>query len=521
MMIGGLVLAIAIICAVMSLVMCSKLRFFRYATLTGAGVFAGIRRAAASSGNSTAMPGTLAMLNASWTIPAVLGSSIIIAWGAEVSEFLVSQGMALAILAWLQVLPEFTVEAVIAREAALNPADYMGLVTANFTGANRLLVGLGWPLIYFVAYFYARSKGRNMPYIKLRKEHSVEVIGLLIPTVYFISIWAKQSLNLIDSVVLTALYVWYLWVLGKMPPEDVDEAKHLHGIPKKVMTKSRAFQSTFAISMFLGGGMILFLAAEPFVQSLIGLAIVFGVSQAYLIQWVAPFLSEFPEKTSAFYWAKTVRHAPMALMNMISSKVNQWTILVAMIPMVFCATLMNVSDIRFNSHQQIEILLTVVQSIFAAVLLLKMRFSKFDATALFSLWFIQFIDPALDPALHGALPAAFTDALVHMYGWMPAEGVANDVPPLLRMILIPVYVLLALFEIARHRKEIKAPRMFLDVYNTHVRKVIVPRKDEEVKDQFWDIDMLTYDDTPEVAEDGKEEKSEMPIEKKAEKKAEP
>src|SRR5215471_9617072 len=92
--------------------------------------------------------------SALWTFPAVLGSAIIIAWAAEAAQFLVSQGLALAILAWLQTLPEFAVEAVIAWQAgqtmrfSTDPAAVAhatSLISANFTGSLRLLVGLGWP----------------------------------------------------------------------------------------------------------------------------------------------------------------------------------------------------------------------------------------------------------------------------------------------------------------------------------------------------------------------------------------
>ena len=55
--------------------------------------------------------------SAVWTFPSVLGSAMLIAWAAEAAQFLLSQGLALAILAWLQTLPEFAVEAVIAWEA--------------------------------------------------------------------------------------------------------------------------------------------------------------------------------------------------------------------------------------------------------------------------------------------------------------------------------------------------------------------------------------------------------------------
>src|SRR5215813_15125323 len=80
-------------------------------------------------------------VSALWTFPSVLGSAMIIAWAAEAAQFFISQGLALAILAWLQVMPEFAVEAAIAWNRDVP------LMTANFTGALRLLTGLGWPMI--------------------------------------------------------------------------------------------------------------------------------------------------------------------------------------------------------------------------------------------------------------------------------------------------------------------------------------------------------------------------------------
>ena len=44
-----------------------------------------------------------------WTAPAILLSAIMIAWAAEASQYFVAQGFALAILAWLQTLPEFEI----------------------------------------------------------------------------------------------------------------------------------------------------------------------------------------------------------------------------------------------------------------------------------------------------------------------------------------------------------------------------------------------------------------------------
>src|SRR5689334_23767013 len=93
-------------------------------------------------------------LSAAWTFPGVLLASFVIGWGAEAAQFLVSQGLALALLAWLQTLPEFAVEAVIAWHRDVP------LMTANFTGSLRLLTGVAWPMIFFVSYFSLKKRVR-------------------------------------------------------------------------------------------------------------------------------------------------------------------------------------------------------------------------------------------------------------------------------------------------------------------------------------------------------------------------
>ncbi len=55
-------------------------------------------------------------------------------------------------LAWLQTMPEFAVEAVLAWK------QQSALLIAGLTGALRLLTGLGWPLIYATAPFFYRRK---------------------------------------------------------------------------------------------------------------------------------------------------------------------------------------------------------------------------------------------------------------------------------------------------------------------------------------------------------------------------
>ncbi len=339
-------------------------------------------------------------LSALWTCPAILFASFVIGWGAEAAQFVVSQGLALALLAWLQTLPEFAVEAVIAWNRDVP------LLTANFTGSLRLLTGVAWPLIFFVAQWTARSRGiKDSRVLLLAPEHSIGVLALLPPLLYFIVIWAKGTLTIVDSAILLVLYSAYLVALTRMPPEEHENMEDLPAVPRWALGLHSPWKGIAILSLFLVGGFILYLFAHPFLESMLGLAVTFGVSQFVFVQWVSPFLSEFPEKVTAFSWARTLDKAPMALMNMVSSNVNQWTVLVAMIPIVFCASLGHIAPIEFDEHQRTEILLTMMQGYLGFLLLLNLEFRWFEAVGLFLLWFIQFIIPTSHQVVTGMYAA--------------------------------------------------------------------------------------------------------------------
>ena len=424
------------------------------------------------SETSSSKPAATA-IHALWTFPGVVFMSFVLAWAAESAQFLVSQGLALAILAWLQTLPEFAVEAVIAWERNVP------LITANFTGSLRLLVGLGWPLVYFTAAIAAgrnrrllsaskrsddasqtgietkrriglkvrgsargrsddtsqiraggtvgsissRARGHRLSSsprasaeprffeaINLEKEHSIEVMGLIPPLAYFWLIYFKGTLNMIDSIFLVCMYLAYLMVIRKVPPQEPENIEDLERIPRKILSL-RSFRKHIVIALlFVGGGAGILLIARPFLHSMLALAVSMGVSQFVFVQWVAPFLSEFPEKLSAFYWAKTVKRAPMGFMNIVSSNINQWTLLVAMIPIVYSASSGGYSTVVFDQHQRTEILLTMAQSILGFVLLANMEFRVHEAVGLFLLWLVQFV-----------MPGVREEITIVYFGWIAFE----------------------------------------------------------------------------------------------------
>lgn len=327
-------------------------------------------------------------VQAIWTFPSILASAFLVAWGAEAAQFYVSQGLALALLAWIQVLPEFAVEAAISWNRDIP------LMTANFTGALRLLTGLGWPTIWAVYAISRWRRGRRDLWkpIELDAEHAAEVVGLMPALLYWAWIIYKGTLGLIDSGILLALYAAYLVVVNRIPPREHEEVEDVAAVARVVIGLAPLYRKLAIAGLFLVGGAVLYLAAQPFLHSMIGLASVLGVSQFVFVQWVAPFLSELPEFMTTSYWAKSRGKAGMALMNMVSSNVNQWTVLAAMIPMVYSLSLGHPASVPLAEHR-VELTLTLLQGSLGMVLLANLRFHAYEALGLLSLWFAQFMVP--------------------------------------------------------------------------------------------------------------------------------
>src|SRR5437764_11241946 len=248
-------------------------------------------------------------------------------------------------------------------------------------------------MIYFVFAVSGRKRAAGgaqhaaplLPAIRLEREHAVEIIGLVPPLVYFCVILFKRSLSWVDAVVLLALYVVYLGILFRNAPHGADHVADAPAVSRWAYRQPGWRRPLAIAALFGGGGALLYLTAHPFLESMLAVAGLLGVSQFVLVQWVAPFLSEFPEKVSAFDWARRVTHAPMALMNMVSSSINQWTMLVAMLPIAYALALGQLGVITFDEHQRLEILMTIGQSLLGAVLLANMRFSWWEALLLFAL----------------------------------------------------------------------------------------------------------------------------------------
>ena len=163
---------------------------------------------------------------------------------------------------------------------------------------------------------------------------------------------------------------------------------------------SLVFAVSFAIgALFVGGGALIYFSAEPFLASLLALATLAGVPSFVFVQWIAPLVSEFPEMLSTLYWARRSERAPMALMNMVSSNINQWTLLTAMLPIVYSISFGAVAPITFDAKQQMELWLTLGQAAIALAFLLNMELAWWEAMVLGVLFAIPFFSSATEPVI--------------------------------------------------------------------------------------------------------------------------
>ncbi len=83
--------------------------------------------------------------------------------------------------------------------------------------------------------------------------------------------------------------------------------------------------------------------------------------------------------------------------TLLSSKVNQWTLLVGSLPIVYAISAGHLTGLPLDSLQREELFLTAAQSVFAIAVLVNRRMSVREAWMLFGLFISQFV-------LGGVLP---------------------------------------------------------------------------------------------------------------------
>ncbi|MHB9288305.1 sodium:calcium antiporter [Halobacteriales archaeon Cl-PHB] len=371
--------------------------------------------------------GTLATVVVSGT--GVLGASFLLAWAAETAEEDVPRAFAIAVLAVLAVAPEYAVDALYAwgagaggataeacadlspafidRVADMDPAQidtareklarscHSGnLAIANMTGANRFLIGLGWAGIAGFTVWQARQtddpavesrEGFLASRIHLDRDIATEISFLFLATAWAFFVPLGGGIDALDFAVLVGLYLAYMVVILR---SGMDTDSEQVGVPAYLQSFRKPYRVATVLGLFFYSGMMIFIAVEPFAHGLEKLGQAIGIPSFFMIQWIAPLASESPELIVVGVLVLKAR-STAGFNALISSKLNQWTLLIGTLVVVYSISLGQYGVLPFESLQSAEIWLTAAQSYFALALLVTFWISMREAVVLFVLFISQ------------------------------------------------------------------------------------------------------------------------------------
>ncbi|HEX2064920.1 MAG TPA: hypothetical protein VHE80_10925 [Acidimicrobiales bacterium] len=342
----------------------------------------------------------------------IVGAAFMLSWAAEAAQLDISAGLAIAVLALIAVLPEYAVDLVFAIKGGdsfqqfgracppLGTGDESpcALALANMTGANRLLIGIGWSMVVFVAWIQWRKRGdrEQARQVTLDRSRSVELSYLAVATMYSLTLPLKRSITLVDAAILVSIFVAYTVRISRAPAEE----PHLIGPAAWIGEFPKNRRRTSVIALFVVAAAVILLTAEHFADALVGTGKELGIREFLLIQWLAPLASEAPELLVAGLYAARL-NTNAGLGTLVSSKVNQWTLLVGTLPIAFAIASRSVHGLPIVAEQRGEVFLTAAQSVFAVAILITLSMTMVEATVLFALFSVQFVAGALGPsAIH-------------------------------------------------------------------------------------------------------------------------
>ncbi len=317
---------------------------------------------------------------------AILGAAFLLVWACDAAQADISQALALAVVALIAVLPEYAVDMYFTWQAGVNPAgDYASLAVANMTGANRLLIGVAWAAVAVVCWIKTRKP------VTLDGDRRTELFFLALATAYGLVIPLKGTLAWYDGVILLGIYAWYLIRAARRPTQESEA----FGPAAILIALPRRRRRIVTLTLFAVAAAAIVFNAEPFSEGLVRSGEIFGVDEFLLVQWLAPLASEAPEFIVALMLAFTGR-AGLGLGSLLSAKVNQWTLLVGMIPLVYALAHRSFAHpIPMGHFQMDEILLTAAQSVLAVVILAGLSLSLRHGLLLFGLFAAQLVAPAV------------------------------------------------------------------------------------------------------------------------------
>jgi cation:H+ antiporter len=319
-----------------------------------------------------------------WFGVTIVAGAFLLTWAAEVAEIDIGGGLAVVFLALVTVLPEYAVDVTLSWQAGDDP-EYRHYALANMTGANRILIGLGWPLVALMIWYR-----ENRSHLDMHRHRSVDVVWLLIATGYSLVLPLKASIGIYDAAILFLAYG--LYVKGSSVHDHDDPV--LVGPPRVMGAWPKRKRRIATTILFVVSAGLILATAHHFVESLIAGGEALRMNKSLLIQWLAPLASEAPEFVVVILLTLRGR-SEMGFGAFVSSKINQWTLLVGGIPVAY-----GISSafhghgfqwqMELDDHQVAELWLTATQGLYACATIIDLHFSLSQALVILGLFTVQF-----------------------------------------------------------------------------------------------------------------------------------
>jgi cation:H+ antiporter len=314
---------------------------------------------------------------------AVVAAAFMLAWACEAAQVDVANGIVVAAVAFVAILPEYIVEVHFALTGA---AEY---VTANLTGASRLLLGFAVAMPAVVPLLPERWRPRHLGRLELPEPHRVELAILALAAVWSLRAVLTGRLTLLDSAVLIGMYVVYLRraaAAGGESAEPLGVAAVLAGLPSSERRR-------WAAGLMLYAAFVILLTAVPFGNAVLGAGGMIGISPYLLLQWIVPLATETPELVVSFVLLIHGRGG-QSIAVLLAGAVSQYTLALGTLPLAYAAG-SAVGPLPLAGRERIELLLTVGVALYAVASLLSLRLSRGDSTIMLALFAGQLLLPSV------------------------------------------------------------------------------------------------------------------------------
>lgn len=332
-------------------------------------------------------------------------ASWILSYGAEhLSERFGAKFVGRVLLSIATTLPEIAIVIYAAAQGSFGIAIGSGL------GSNLLMMTLGLAIMLIIATTrLSKAPLKQIDVSTFKYDMIFLILAAVISFVLFL-----DGFNYVDGFVFVGLFAAYIILSlyemkvenkNKLANKEIIQNNNNDNDNKKLIVEQNVSNGNNnnkkfikAIGTFLIGALGILFGAEPFIHSLEGLSVEYGISAVVLAVIISPIAGEMPEKISMMILArKGAAGASIAIANVLGSKILNNTLLLAVA--VFAAMYSFGFDkvIELTEILYYQIILVTIVTIIAVLPMFRKRIGlKFGIVLLFMYIiciFIQFLFP--------------------------------------------------------------------------------------------------------------------------------